>query len=879
MSPQEQQNWFYASANDERLGPVSIGELSSLAGRGVVGPKTLVWNPGYPDWIPAEQIADLLTKARDAAAQIPPHAEVPADDVPARPSPAIGDPAEPEADIVPVDSTPTPTQDLKPRKGSFVFPRMVITLITFAVIGALTAGVLASLEKSPWPGLAVFVAGGFLGVFASLVAYRKERYQIQDSRVLCHRGGLVSDQTTEFEIRNITHVRIKLPWLRHKFFGVGDVIVETAGNSKPVVMRVIREPEAVYAGLRERMKKNGYDLTQRQLLHEEQPAIIGILGETLGLLVGGIVVGVFILSNLFAVQKEARSPNLEYALFGILGLAAFGLVVFIIVRFLDFRRRTYRVYNDVVVYEEGFLTRHNAFIPYENIADANTKCSFFDRIFGLYDVQVSCQGSNSEIKFRRLKNGVALSAAIDQLVVHARQKEKPLTRTTAGATAQASHALPRRTEPEAVPPGETLVGDFKMDAARTLVPLLILLPLFPLWIVAMIQSGIRLASTRYYVRPGSLRHSYKFLTVNEREFAYDKITGLVIKQNLLDHIFGTMTLRFWSIGSGKPLEFTHVHANQINLPALMRQVGIPAASPQPYEARASFGILTWLRARLKFLPLLLFLAAGTVFAAIQVDERIYWLLAAPILIGLIGLIHGMLYYSRQRLRFHDHHIEAEQGILAKRRYYARYSNVKRTKVTRYPGGADGDLEIFVAGEEELQQSVPQQKNQQRSMKPCAFSTGFLPAVGDQGLLLDDILCGRVEPASQAVAATPLEVLLEARRSVGNAIVKLLFLSIILFPLIVLLPLTIPLTAIAVKRWRYRVEAARIVVSSGIFYRSEMSILLDRVDSLQQSQGPLNKLFRNGNVSIMTAGSSKPDLNLIDSPAYLKMYEVIRERSQ
>lgn len=832
-----------------------------MAGRGMVEPKTLVWNPEYRDWIPAGEIWALVTGSRDATSPI------------AVPS------VEAVAVVAPVDLPPAPPQDLKPRKGSFVFPRIVISLIAFGVIGALTAGVLASVEKSPWPGLAVFVAGSLLGVFASLVAYRKERYQIQDSRVVCHRGGLVSDQTTEFEIRNITHVRIKLPWLRHKFFGVGDVIVETAGTSKPVVLRVIRQPEAVYAGLRERMRKNGYDLTQRQLLHEEQPAIIGILGECLGLLGGAIVVGGVGLSMIADVRKETEFPGLEPILLGLFSLAVFGIIAFIIVRFLDFRRRTYRVYNDVVVYEEGFLTRHNAFIPYENIADANTKCSFFDQILGLYDVQVSCQGSNSEIKFRRLKNGVALSAAIDQLVVLARQKEKPAARATAGDPALASRILPRRTEPEATPIGETLVGEFKMDAARTLVPLLILLPLFPLWIAAMIQSGIRLASTRYFVRSGSLRHSYKFLTVNEREFAYDKITGLVIKQNLLDHMFGTMTLRFWSIGSGKPLEFAHVHANQINLPALMRQAGIPAASPEPYEARASFGIPTWLRARLKILPLLLFLAAGIVFAAIQVDPAFYWLLATPVLIGLIALIHGKLYYSRQRLRFHDHHIEAEQGILSKRRYYARYSNVKRTKVTRYPGGSDGDLEIFVAGEEELQQAIQQKKSQQRTLKPCSFTTRFLPGVRDQGLLLDDILCGRVEPAPQAVAAAPLEVLLEARRSLGNAIVKLLFLSIILFPLVVLLPLTIPLTAIAVKRWRYRIEAARIVLSSGIFYRSEMSILLDRVDSLQQSQGPLNKLFRNGNVSIMTAGSSKPDLNLIDSPAYLKMYEIIRERSQ
>lgn len=770
-------------------------------------------------------------------------------------------------------------QDIKPRKGSFVFPRIVMACIVSGLLGVVTTGMLVMVEKSPWLGLAVFAAGCLLGVLASLVAYRKERYQIQDSRVVCHRGSLASDQTTEFEIRNITHVKLKLPWLRFKFFGVGDVIVETAGNAKPVVLRVIREPEVVYAGLRERMKRNGYDLTQHQLLHQEQPAIIGILGECFGLLGGAFAIGLFVVSMIAEERKNAASPALEFVLYGALGLAVLGIFVFIIVRYLDFRRRTYRVYNDVVVYEEGFLTCHNAFIPYENIADSNTKRSFFDQILGLYDVQVSCQGSNSEIKFRRLKNGAALSAAIDQLVVLARHKKKPAARSATGLPAVASQSLPRRTEPETIPIGETLVGEFKMDAARTLIPLLFLLPLFPLWIAAMIQSGIRLASTTYFVRPGSLRHSYQFLTVDDREFAYDKITGLAIKQNLFDHIFGTMTLRFWSIGSGKPLEFTHVRASQINLPALMRQAGIPAASPEPYEVRASFGVLTWLRARLKFLPLWLILVAGIVIAALMEDPAIYYVLAVPVLIALIHCLHNKLYYSRQRLHFHDHHIEAEQGILVRRHYYARYSNVKRTMVTRYPGGNDGSLEIFVAGEEESLQTGQQQKGQQRALKPCSFITGFLPGVRDQGLLLDDILCGRVVPAPQAVAAAPFDLLLEGRRSVGNALVKLIFVSIVIFPLIMLLPLTLPLTVIAVKRWRYRIESARIVLLSGVFYRREMSILLDRVDSIQQSQGPLNKIFRNGKVSIMTAGSSKPDLNLIDSPEYFRMYEIIRQLSQ
>ncbi len=859
MSAQEQQGWYYASANGERLGPVPIGELSSLAAEGKLQPTTLVWSEGYREWIPVSEIADLLYQARPKPPSIPALSPTPPPDEKAGP--------------------PLPVLDLKPHKGAFIVPRIVGGLILAGLIGSVTAAVLAAAEKSPWIGLAVFAAGSILSLIASLASYRKERYQIEEFRMICYRGGMVSDETNEFEIRNLTHVKLTLPWLRHKFFGVGDVIVQTSGNAKPVVLRMIADPEALYADLRERMRKNGYDLTQRQLLHEERPALIGILGECFSLLLGSAVASAVVLLRIVGIAAEPKSGTLDRSTLLIPGAVGCALLVFVILRFLDLRRRTYRVYNDVVVYEEGFLTRHNAFIPYENIADASTKRSFFDQLLGLFDVQISCQGSSSEIKFRRLQNGAALSAAIDHLVVLARQKKKPEARSKAMDPAMASNDRPRRVEPAPTPVGEAVVGEFRMHAGRTLVPLLLLIPLVPIWIAAMIQGVIRLLSTQYSVRPGSLRHSSRFLTVVDREFTYDKITGLVIKQNPWDKLFGTLSLRFWSIGSGKPLEFTHVHASQINLPALMRQAGIPESSPDPYQVTAAFGISTWLRSRLKFLPWLLLFAGGAVYAAIQVEPSFYYLLALPVALGLFSLIRSQLYYSRQRLRFHDHHIEAEQGILARRRYFTRYSNVKRTRVTCYPGGGEGELQIFVAAEEEVQQTIQQNKNQKGILKHCSFTSGFLAGVSGQGLLLDDILCGRVHASPDAVADEPQAVLLESPRSVGTAVTRLVLLSILLVPLIVLLPITLPTVVVRVKRWRYRIEAARIVRSWGVFYRSETSILLDRVDRLQQSQGPLNKLFRNGNVSITTAGCSKPDLDLTDSPDYLKLYEVIRGNSQ
>ena len=140
-----------------------------------------------------------------------------------------------------------------------------------------------------------------------------------------------------------------------------------------------------------------------------------------------LVIFTFGVPTVWSLAEELDSAAGKSFVWSLAALGVFTLLAYLVLHFLDLSRRTYRVYNDVVVYEEGFLTRENAFIPYENIADAATKRSPFDQILNLYDVLVSCQGSSAEIKFRRLRRGMELSNAIDHLVVQARQKPAAAT--------------------------------------------------------------------------------------------------------------------------------------------------------------------------------------------------------------------------------------------------------------------------------------------------------------------------------------------------------------------------------------------------------------------------------------------------------------------
>ncbi len=56
MSPVE---WFYAQG-DKQQGPVSAGEIKSLADTGKLRPDDLVWREGMEDWIPARKVKGLF---------------------------------------------------------------------------------------------------------------------------------------------------------------------------------------------------------------------------------------------------------------------------------------------------------------------------------------------------------------------------------------------------------------------------------------------------------------------------------------------------------------------------------------------------------------------------------------------------------------------------------------------------------------------------------------------------------------------------------------------------------------------------------------------------------------------------------------------------
>ncbi|NCG17759.1 MAG: PH domain-containing protein, partial [Rhodobacterales bacterium] len=636
---------------------------------------------------------------------------------------------------------PVEHRELKPKMTPFLWPRLAGAFVVTGavslmfVIGVLAVDVKVLLAARPVLWVVILVPS----LYGAYVAFKKERYEIHTDHLVCHRGGLLSDGRTELDVRNITHVRLRLPFLRHRLFGIGDVRVESAGSAaSEITFESIIGPEVVFEEVVEKMRANGYALEQGKVLHEESPGVVGALTDVVQVGIGGGVSLLFLLS--FGVGLLADiSVNGGSALGAV--LMVLGLFVSVIgpvsvlaglvIRYLDMTRRTYVVYDDAVAYKEGFLTVDNALIPYENIADASTNRTIFDQMLGLYDVKVSCQGSGSEILFRRLSRGEALQSAISDLVAKAGAKAREVTEqqasteedaTADGEPASSSNVIAAR---KLVNPDEAWTAELKMNPGRAVAPLLVTLPFFPVWLIATVGMYIKASRTVFTIGPNTMANSYNFLGSTHQEFAYDKVTGVQVSRSPIDGLFKTLTVQIWSIGAPQPLRIAHVAEDSINLPALLRQCGIDASNPAEGALKQSFGPKVWAIQNVPAFVTLTFILLGLLFAAVFTSPLI--LIVAPflLLLPLPMAVVTRLRVNRQKLTFHKEHLEAQTGIFYRDHVYVRYNDVKKVSTSRIPFTDQGTLTVYVAGER-IQKN---EKGQDTGMKiPYSLTGAYIEGI-------------------------------------------------------------------------------------------------------------------------------------------------------
>lgn len=828
--------------------------------------------------------------------------------------------------------------ELKPNRAAFVvYPSITAAVVLLIVIGAI-ALIAPDMILLAIAACLPLVA---LHYYSRLVAYKKERYILFPTKVVKEGGSIISNSRTELNVSNITMVSLRLPFLEHRLFGTGDMAIQAAGSEfTEVYLNSVDKPVELYSYIEKLMKANGFRLSKSRLVQQEKPSSLGVFFETFKSFFSMLFVIFFIGSYIGASIGDTAIFRLvaARALLPLVLLVLAGMLAWSVLHFLDLKKRVYSIYSDTILFSEGFLSRNHAFIPVENLSDSTVSQTLVDKIFGLYDVALSCQGTGKEIQFKNMANGLKLESNIDALISQSRVFQERKAHVPAGQNEGARiHAQASRNAlPELQPTAFT--ADFGMDGKRAiLAPILVVMALGMVallaWILlfsampgktalplgsvfvflavsapplmlglgfALLRLIIKVYATRYFVKPDSFEERYDFLSSKHKEFTTDKITGVVIKEDIVDALFGTCSIEFWSIGSGEKLEFLNIRKQEGLYSSILAKLGIKQQEAV-HQIVPAFSIGLFIRKTLAEH------AAGTAFiapfAALAIGFK--WLLApiaCAIVLYILFIIYQKAYHKRARLTFFNGYVHLFKGIIVKQHFYALFHNIKSTVTVRYPFSNSGSLVIEVAGRQVVKREGS--RGGERAVSN-SFRIGYVPDISTKDELVDIILLRmptalQISKVEQNIQQYLPKAILQARPAVANSLVIPGGLTFIFWPVWVFFkftaagntvpqPIYLFATALAagatlllfsfivlyVKAKLYEIQAYRIIAKRGILYKTQQSIMFDRIDHIRFYEGMLNKMFGNGTVIVNTTGGEEADVSISNIPEYRRFYEELK----
>ncbi len=726
---------------------------------------------------------------------------------------------------------------------------------------------------------------------------------------------------------------MSIPFIESNLFGTGHVVIQSAGK-QTLWLASLDNPKKIYDYVLNLMRYNGFSLKFHKIVQQESPSQIGVFFEVFRNFFFTLL-AVFYFALAF-IDEGISLPELllgsfAWIIYAIIILFLLGLFAKSLLDFLDLERRKYMIYHDGITYSEGFLTKNYAIIPIENLSDSEVTQSIIDRIFGLYDVKLSCQGAGQEILFKNMKNGPQLEKNIDSLI--SQKKSHPIKET-----AQAEKHSQYETKQLKPLSGDTrFTAEFRINALRAFMPAIAFTVLFLLSLILIpilsaisglpklnlifgigifsfyfiiggvayvISTIIKVASTNYYIKAGSVEERFDFIKTKNKEFANQKVMAVIFKENFFDWWLNTASVNFWSIGSSQDIKFLHIKKTQNFSADVLAKFGI-GKQEQIYQTNSHFSFGEMLKANplVAFISVVIFLALiafGTVNAVFYLLGIIY------ALIVILSLVYVYFYYKESRLYFFRDYIYFTKGLFFKEHYYVPYNNVKDITTIRYPFSSLGSIVFDIAGERLIQYG------ENKQLVSNSFRINFVENIQTKDELIDMVFFKRPQDARSVAyiekniakfMPKPIHV---SKPALANTMVPVIcglilvnlflagplftsvilsgtffaqigyvFASVSIFIFLLVDILIILLFIISVKVRSYVIQPYRVYSKSGIFFKKQTSIVFNKIDNINSIQRLLNKVFGNGNVTISTTGSSGIELPVRNIKDYQEFYEILK----
>jgi len=830
---------------------------------------------------------------------------------------------------------------IKPDKQSFWVMR-IFGLAIFMLIPTIISSIFIYFEISSGSetkglfGFLIFFAFLFIALILTIenaFVYKKEEYYIENKQIITKTGRILSDKNTSLPIKNITFVDLELPFIEHQIFKTGIIRITSAGTGleqSVIKMTNLKEYQKVYDELISKMKANGFSMQNKELLYKAKPDSIGIILNIIRKTLSGIV-SLFTLTAFGGIISYGifQSPIIPLLL---LSLTIIVSIVSVIIRYLDLKKREYLVYEDSVNYKKGFLSKHLAFIPVENLSDSTSSQTLTQRIFGVYDIEISSKGIQTEIIFKNLTEGKALEDSIDGIIRNYQRSDKPVKQEL--IKNDKKRPVINYEEKEWQPSSFTaslqmnkmsafiqfffgfVIGGGILTAiiAGTTILnseniadgiMLIFITGFTL-IFGFFTQVISIFATKYEVAENNIVENYKFFSIRKKEFNIKKITTFSIKRTILDRLFKTCSVKFISIGSGYDITFKNIEYNEEFLKNLKAKFGFDDNETPIEIIKPQFSLTKMF---FNSTNSLIFLSIAIIIGVIGLI--IFQLLASNgndisgilptfslIVFGYIGLsifltiiaaIWNHYYYPRSSLRLFKDKLVFKEGLFDLSESYARYENIKDLVGLKMPVLNCGTLTINIAGDQLMQQqnqysqysqnsnNVQNNRNQRIRAGGNVLNVRYIDNPHDIVDLLEEFMQYKIDPKnydrSKVLEKFKSENLLITKSSFANELVTLLIVSLFLWVLVIAIPIKI----LELNKRRYLIQGHRVLALQGIIYRSKTSILYSKIDNINIQQGAFNKIFKNSTITLETAGSLMPEMFLQNIKDANNIQEIIKQK--
>lgn len=765
---------------------------------------------------------------------------------------------------------------LRPNLLSYMFVRLFPLALVLIGISLFTLIPMALLFGGIIYAVMFLVVAVILWVFFWLfmISYKKEKYIIKDTKIIREFWNIFSDNSTEVLFKRAAIIEAKRPFIQHLLFKTGYITIKAAGSSSSK-FRMLNMKDVLwkYALMQEKLQENAFHLKKEKLVQTARPHFLGIFGELMSKGVGAIVVPIYVMVMLWIDLSSGELAELGEMAGGIpagaksagmlawvwaagLVIAILGLTVF--VKYMDLRKRRYNIFDDAVEYTEGFLSKHNAVIPMENVSDVENTQSFFSKIFGLHDIKVSCAGSGNDVFFKNMTSGEKMIENIKYLKDAIIPKKAP----TKAAESKSSLVWYSDKTEQALKYNGEFKSQYKMNLLRAVAPFLVFLipPLTPLGIAIIIGQFIRAKFTTYRVQESDIEKRFHFLSNKQTNYSIEKITGIVITENLIDKVFKTCSVRFLSLGSSGDMSFSYIKKTASLEKDLQEKIGVyDEGKRELLPVQFSFG--NYIKAN---------------FITV-----IFLITIVLIPVVLVHFLYKKIYFSKKYYKnyFFNGGVASHKGIFIQTKEFALHRNIKGLISVKYPLTQAGKLVFNVAGEKIVQTN----KKKGKSGGMLFSNTIKIPFLNQVQQLQDmyderNIDTGSLDTTEimNSKQAVINSVLISAIvLSVITAITFALLESIAGVWMLLLSAVIIGFTVWSIRVKYYVLQKSRAIAKSGIFYKKTQTILYEKFNFIELNRGFFNKIFKNGSVSVYTLWSGNREMLIQDIDSYNEFYDVLK----